>query len=1235
MAEPSWDSSDTPNADRLWQLLNTPVFDGNESESTAMVAVEPLPAAPAHARKQQASARRRSQKSAQSAGEKSPREKGFTKRGPKRERKLEKKPHTFKETTQRIGFSPALNTSPIGHADTHRTDAELRVHKPGFLTLVFGVLLPVAAMSFELTTHTMAKMAFDPFPTLSHVLLFLLVPASNFLTWLAVRLNLSSLYSMVSLSGGMALGIAILYSLMLLPMTPMFLATAAIGIGFLGLAPLLSIPVTLMCGKTICQLADRHKTFFDAHQLKHLGHLIILVMVIAVELPSTLTRANLSMATDPNKSAEAINWLRQWGSQDVLLRACYERSGEATDILGSLAEHQHPVSVDQARRIFYQVTGVSFNSVPIPPSFRGTIRNAGLLSDPAGLNADVKDEFDLDPDIAGELVSGVARGLSLSQSSMSGTLDGANGIAALDWDFTFDNVSTIAREARAKILLPPDAVVTGATLWLDDLKKETVIQERGLARQTYQESVMSHKRDPLLVSMAGKDSVLVQCYPVVKGTRTKIRLHIVAPLVITGDLEESLVLPTFEERNFAVTNPHKISLTSKNKISVPGRETNLAEKNGLFELNTSFDNALLARFEAVPRINGMWKEAPGELTIRPPESSAQARQELYPNLPDSILGGAGSGIPVAANLSAKPKGLTIVIDKSITMAPYIKEIVAGLKAAPTTLPVSIVEVKDGYSLLCAEARSNQPNFQNGLATLLENKCEGGQTDAPALEAVFAEHSRGGHSASRANMDVLWIHAAQPINETSVDSTISAIRSGQPDMPALYDLQVASGPNAILSDSYKYAKLNRVVRTGKLSDDIATFLENFAGNKIRRCATTIGTNQASSAPEVAQVQAYKLALARYQAGDSFGAYKLAARYHLVTPVSSAVVTDEVPMPAEAEAEKRSMVSALDRINQVNPMAMLSKAIVRKEMERARDDQDIETNPEIPGARRKTNRSIDRIFGTRIYEDPNVASLPGQGSVGAPVSPPYGQSNQMGSPAEESDCTKADSLAVPLAMPSVSAGRTALTLGQAVGGAVSSDYAEPVGKGGGGEEPYDRAHAQKKQILNERPNVRDFRQARSRPTSIVLSAEPSAKRPARPYPMRTGSDLKELADRTSFEGGDSAGVMHGTTSGTVGPQEMEELRESRSMPSASESNWFNQAVSEKLNSLSAVSGGYSPGAAPPAARYLAASAGVETKARTYVDGITIFFAIVGFIAWVIVLFVLKMSTKMKDDKWKIDP
>ena len=45
--------------------------------------------------------------------------------------------------------------------------------------IIFGILLPLAALTFELLTHAWASLLFDPFPTIWHVLLFASIAAGN------------------------------------------------------------------------------------------------------------------------------------------------------------------------------------------------------------------------------------------------------------------------------------------------------------------------------------------------------------------------------------------------------------------------------------------------------------------------------------------------------------------------------------------------------------------------------------------------------------------------------------------------------------------------------------------------------------------------------------------------------------------------------------------------------------------------------------------------------------------------------------------------------------------------------------------------------------------------------------------------------------------------------------------------------------------------------------------------
>lgn len=737
--------------------------------------------------------------------------------------------NSFAEVSNRIG---------IGVFDER---AKIPITKPGLGFLIFGVIIPAIALIFEVNTHTMAGVLFDPFPSVWHVLLFSFIPISNLIVYLAVRINLVSMYAITSLMSGFAMGIAILYSLMFATKLPAIANTfinhseLAFLVMFHPLlyAPLLSVAPLFNAGHVITLLGARQRAFFDGAQLKHFGHIVILIMVLSIEAPSTLTRIYLSKALEPDFSSrqmtqrynqDAVNWLRSWGSREVMLRACYERSGRATDILGSLYEDQHPISVDEARNVFYLVTGESFNEAAIPASFRSTLKHNGAMQDVNGLNGNASDEFDIDTDIAGSKVSGFARGLSTSDSSITGKIDTTNSIASFDWTCTFENSTYVPREARAQIKLPPGACVSGATIWLDGKKKVATIEERSQARNTYVSSVYNHKKDPLLVSMVGPSTVLVQCYPVVRGQVTKIDLHIIAPLESINNGKAQLVLPIFSERNFAFKNDNKIKLESATKFDI---------KNNVIELERSAQNNAFFKSAANPR----------------------------------------------------PDTLYVVVDGSVKMQPYMAEVVEGLKALPVT-DVQIIKVLDGETVY--------KNKAEALSDLNSTKCAGGQDTsqcvADTLYQCLVNPNPGRPSA------VLWIHTTQPVSQPRAELFISDIFKQLKDSSTkkyIYDYQIVPGSNKLVEDmdlELSASGMREVASTGHPKADLENFYSTL--QTVNQSAYYEFTQDKNASPDLNILKAYRATMGNFSLyGYQNPTLYLCRQYHFVSPVTSFVVLPE--------------------------------------------------------------------------------------------------------------------------------------------------------------------------------------------------------------------------------------------------------------------------------------------------------------------------------------------------------
>ncbi|CAN5141923.1 hypothetical protein BH10CYA1_BH10CYA1_37910 [soil metagenome] len=772
--------------------------------------------------------------------------------------------------------------------------------KHGKAFLFFGVILPLIAIGFELTTHFCAQHFFDPFPSASHVILFMLIPLSNFMAWLSGRRDMSPHYGFMALISGMAMGIGCLYALMFLPLTPhSAMYSLLFGFGLLGFAPLLSVPCTWLSGKTVCKLAASRKTFFDPHQVEHIGHLIVLCLVVAVELPSTLTRMNLSLAADPGTEKQGVQWLRQFGSEEVMLRACYERSGRATDILGSLYESGHPLSIESARSIFYKVTGKPFNSVPIPSAARATIQHAGLIDDPNGFNAGVKDEFDLDSDIAGENVSGVARGLTVTQSAVHGTVEPNAAVADLDWTATFSNSSPYDREARAKLLLPSDGVVTKATVTVNGVERDATILVRSLARTIYKQSVIDHK-DPLLVSTCGVNQVLIQCFPVQPNSDMKVRLQIAAPLVISADKRTgSLMLPAFEERNFQFEQPVSVTFASNGRILPPvskflesGEKTSTGSRNG---------STFAVEPSQIARLGGVVSFA------RNPEVS-----EVISNSKSGATGIVARAIIPTYKM---PEKLAVIIDGSASMQRYIPELATALKALPAAVKAEIIVVGDDVESLGSNA--NPAAYATALGALEKYKALGGHADDNQLLNRIA------------TSPVLWIHGSQPISSGN-SKLLNDLLRRPANTPWLYDLQTVSGPNELLSGLEPQSNFVSVARVGKLHDDLNRLFSSWktgvvkpsdnlkfadwirpidtsvlhpgVPNPVAPSATAPTITQSSKhdlemedvqIPGLTSLYGYQKLLESYKSDDITPALVLAEKYHLVSPVSSAVVMEYVP------------------------------------------------------------------------------------------------------------------------------------------------------------------------------------------------------------------------------------------------------------------------------------------------------------------------------------------------------
>ena len=428
-------------------------------------------------------------------------------------------------------------------------------HRPGVLFLLLGVIFPFSVVILEFATRICAQEFFDPIPTIWHTFLVFFVPSANLLVWYTARYNVTRHLRLVRLANGAAIGVSFYYTLLFAPLMPIALIAVLFAVGTLPLAPLASLVAAIKGYSHLRRMAQREEgNGYFKPVLIGLG--MALLAIVILDLPATLTRVGMKMAIsiDGNSRERGIKLLRILGSEDVMLRSCYQRMGTTMDLISLLAWRGHPVSPSKAREIYYRVTGAAYNSVPPPSCFR----TGRLLSYQPGF----------DPDQGGDRVGGRVQGVALAGSRLDGSVDSDAALAYLQWTLEFANDSIRRQEARCLILLPPGAVVSRLTLWIDGEEREAAFAGRSRVRTAYQR-VVRKRRDPVLVTTSGPDRILVQCFPVEPhGGKMKVRLGITVPLKVSERSDAYLCLPSFVERNFRIDEDtrHLVWIESKERL---------------------------------------------------------------------------------------------------------------------------------------------------------------------------------------------------------------------------------------------------------------------------------------------------------------------------------------------------------------------------------------------------------------------------------------------------------------------------------------------------------------------------------------------------------------------------------------------------------------------------------------------------------------------------------------------
>ncbi len=756
--------------------------------------------------------------------------------------------------------------SNIEELSLNRDDAEAR--RPRSFTLGFilfaGVILPIAALLAELIWRICSEHLFDPIPTWWHVLLVAFVPVTNLQTWLAFRKGSVIRPWWISFANGVAIFISLFYALIFASLIPI----AIIGILFflIGLLPL--APLFSLIAAIIMRVKMRHIYPVDTSvllQWKALAAAFLLVSAVVglSELNFTVTRLGVHKAnsTDGRIQDEGVALLRKYGDTDYLLRLSYEDAAViSTDIFLKFLyrkdkgeEKDESMSI-QARRAYYRLTGKNYRQAPAPHG----IRNWERLQ-----NWDDLDE-------TGNFR--INKGLSLSVSQIDGSVDADAALGYLEWTLIFRNESSGMQEALSQIQLPPNAVVSRLTLWINGEEREAAFARSSKVIEAY-DTITATRRDPALVTVTGKDRIQLKCFPVPANGEMKVRIGITVPLVLETSTTGYIAMPYIQDLNYSVSAAHSIWVESKGKLEIANAAFKQEARDGIFGVRGRLSNSQLIEIGSPIKVD---------------RSTDVARVWASDPLNKEIV----VAQEIIESVEPTASRLIFVIDPSIQMANFQTQIVEAIRKLPADHATALV-LSGGNGLNIGMAA---PAFLEGTPSDVADRIAAATFDG-GTDAVLAIETAWELAHSEPGGAIIWVHGPQFV-EFDSPVRLTQLWTRRPTNFPIYSLQIGTGRNAVERVLNESDAVSTILRFGSPGEDLERLFAKLLTQNVSFAAVRVAkklskaerVNAEETSQHLVRLWARDESLRLLKNGEEAKAVEIAVNNQLVTRVSGAVVLE---------------------------------------------------------------------------------------------------------------------------------------------------------------------------------------------------------------------------------------------------------------------------------------------------------------------------------------------------------
>lgn len=223
------------------------------------------------------------------------------------------------------------------------------------------------------------------------------------------------------------------------------------------------------------------------------------------------------------------------------------------------------------------------------------------------------------------------------------------------------------------------------------------------------------------------------------------------------------------------------------------------------------------------------------------------------------------------------------------MDKFFPQIAQVLDGVPGKSEVSIWLAQDGLQNIFNSSWTQRDPASSAVTKL---KAFGGHDNVTALLQAWE------WAAVNSNSVVIWIHGAQPVLLTGVESLKQRLDWRGAEGPNIIDVAIEPGPNLITEKLASTSAINALHRFGNLNDDLERLFGTWSNRRTEYRYVRAFDDQpnilekesSAASSHIVRLWAFHEIKQLIKARKISDAVKLASLYQLVTPVSGAVVLE---------------------------------------------------------------------------------------------------------------------------------------------------------------------------------------------------------------------------------------------------------------------------------------------------------------------------------------------------------